>query len=239
MKSFTALAVSAATSVCVLPASVASAQLYGIDLSGLLFEISTEDASTTTIGFGSYGGRQNGSLEFDRSTGDLLTTTIGPGSQLYSIDPNTGVSSLRGATNIPFAFEGSLQFAPDGTLWGTNALEGQDVQIFRVDPDSGEATVTATLDGDFDINGLAWWDGGLIGLDGDSSTFVRIDPNTGVTSFFADLPPLTLAGGQGGMTNAFGDTASDPHASAVQTDEKPRLSASLIKSIGMLIVAGE
>ena len=38
---------------------------------------------------------------------------------------------------------------------------------------------------------------------------------------------------------AAGDTASLPHASAVQTESKPRLSASRMRSMGILMSAGE
>lgn len=117
--------------------------------------------------------------------GVLFSISTGPFSELYRIDPSTGSSSLIGPLGMDFVFEGGLAFAPDGTLWASNAMDAGNPFLMGVDVLSGAAILGPRIgaDGeDYDVNALAWSDGMLLGVDRESNSLIRINPLDGAVA---------------------------------------------------------
>ena len=201
----TVKAVSAALllATCVAPGASA-VDLLGIHAeTGDLFEISTLDATPSWVGATGIPGF--GSLELG-SDGFLYGFTTGTGATLYMIDPVDFGTTEIGPLDIGFIFDGSLVFAPDGTVYGTNRESDLDSELFSLDILTGEATTIGPVgDGNHDINAMAWRDDStLVGLDRISNSLLAINPADGSTTFIAAVDPVV--GGVGGMTVA-GDMA--------------------------------
>jgi hypothetical protein len=182
--------------VCV--SSPAWAQLYSITPTGQLFTVNTSNAATTFVG--NTGIPNPGSLEFRAADGFLYSMEIGGVPGFWRINPATAAATLVGNPGV-FIFEGALQFAPDGTLFGTSRDSAFNPQLFTVNLANGSTTVVGTMSGGkHDVNGLAWrtTDGRLIGLDNFTNSLVVINPATAALSILAPTPELVFA--TGGMT---------------------------------------
>src|SRR5687768_11377714 len=113
--------------VCV--SSPAWAQLYSITSTGQLFTVNTSNAATTFVG--NTGIPNPGSLEFRAADGFLYSMEIGGVPGFWRINPATAAATLVGNPGV-FIFEGALQFAPDGTLFGTSRDSAFNPQLFTV-----------------------------------------------------------------------------------------------------------
>lgn len=163
---------------------------------GILYSVSTEDASLSVIG--NTGISSLGSLELGPD-GYLYGFTTGDDPSLYRIDPADASTSEVGPLNVGFVFEGGLAFAPDGTVYATNQDEAENPVLFAVDLLSGAATTIATISGGaHDLNGLAWrHDGMLVGIDRETNALLAIDPVTATSTVIATVRPMV--GAIGGM----------------------------------------
>ncbi len=184
--------------------SVSGFDLIGIDAeTGDLFEISTADATPSWLG--STGMPGFGSLELGPD-GFLYGFTTGADATLYVIDPVGFGTTEIGPLDVGFVFDGSLVFAPGGTVYGTNHESDMESELFTVDIMTGRATNIGPIgDGNHDINAMVWRDDSmLVGLDRISNALLAIDPADASTTLIAAIDPVV--GGVGGMTVA-DDTA--------------------------------
>jgi len=176
--------------------------LFGIDYnSGVLYSVSTVDASLTPVG--STGVANFAEIEF-APDGTLYGFTSGPPGicSLYTINPSTAEASLVGPLGVEFVSEGGLAFTPNGIAYGgighgSGGIPGQ-AQLFSLNLATGAATAVANL-GFLDINGLTYRsDGSLIGLDRVDNALVVINPTTGSDFGLVNVP--SAVGAVGGMT---------------------------------------
>lgn len=187
---------------CLLVVAPVSASLIGVDWdTGVLYNVSTSDASLSVIG--STGITELSALEF-APNGTLYAFSSGSQARLYTIDPVTATATSVGPLGM-FAFEGGIAFSPGGTAYAVGGSSVSSPQLLQLNLATGAASVVATLSGGaHDINGLAWRsDGMLVGLDRVSNGLVTINPATGATALLAIVD--TDIGATGGMA-AVGNT---------------------------------
>lgn len=174
--------------------SNAFAALWASDWGGNLYSVDASNAALSLIG--NTGINQLGALEF-ASDGTLYGYNAG-GASLYTIDPNTGTSTLIGPLNNGFIYEGGLAFG-NGVAYGVNQGGNSAPYLFSLNLTTGQATNIGQMSNYHDINGLAWRsDGMLVGIDDNTSSLVTIDPNTAAISTLLDLG--FSVGSVGGMT---------------------------------------
>lgn len=169
---------------------------------GELYAIPTDPTAPLRL-LGGTGVSGLASLEF-APNGNLYGFSSGENPKLYLIDPIIPVSANEGAPLHPdatpgdesFVFEGGLAFDENGKAYGTNGIEQFDPILFTIDLNTGAATMVGTMLGQHDIDGLGWYDGGLIGLDRVSNAIVSIDPTTAaVSTLFVVSPTIGTFGG--------------------------------------------
>ena len=171
---------------------------------GEVYEVSMADASLTPIG--NTGLTQLASLEFtsDGSLYGFTTPEDGP-SILYNIDPGTFAPTAIGPLNQSSMYEGSLVFAPNGTVYATNSNFPTQPKLLTVNLATGAATVVGTIDfgngSAHDVNGMAWRsDGMLVGLDRKNNGLIEINPADASASLLATITPdIGGIGTVGGM----------------------------------------
>src|SRR6056297_993396 len=190
LKKFFSLTAIAAIGLMNSPSADAET-LYGMTFDGNLYSVSTTDASSTRIGQSQIGGVLSG-LEYNATTGQLIALTTGndqTASNLFQINPQDASATLIGPTGWPGLYEGGLKFAPTGELYALNGSDGPSdfsESLLRIDPLTGAATrVVRLTNNNLELNGLAWTDVGLVGIDDTSDQLLRIDITTGDTSVFA------------------------------------------------------
>src|SRR5688572_15296622 len=110
---------------------VAHAQtLYGIRWDdGVLFSISTADASSTIIGTALV------TIPADlllASDGFLYSVSAGTGPTLYRIDPTSGATTTVGPLGISSIFEGALATSPTGITYGLNTGSASAPGVYQI-----------------------------------------------------------------------------------------------------------
>jgi hypothetical protein len=199
------LAAMAAVAFVVAAPTLATANVYypsllGVERdTGMLYEISTDDASIHEIG--STGLGNLASLEFD-SLGNLYGFTSGSSASLYLIDPADASVTRVGSLGADFVFEAGLAIGADGVAYGTNLRNSSFPKLFSISLDTGAVTTIGTIAGaPHDINGLALRDDGmLVGLDRETNALLEIDPLTATSSIISIID--AKVGSVGGMTVA-------------------------------------
>jgi len=139
--------------------SNAYAALWASDWAGGFYSVNTSNASLSYIG--STGISELGALEY-ASDGTLYGFSSGTGAALYTIDPNTGASSLIGPLNNGFIFEGGLAFG-NGVAYGVNQGSNSTPYLFSLNLATGQATNIGQMYSNHDFNGLAWRSAGSPG----------------------------------------------------------------------------
>lgn len=196
--------------------------LYASDAIGRdMYTIDTLDGTVTHVG---YHGIASGfcALEYSQSRGLLLGLTRLTTARLYSLDPNTAVTSYIGSLGIGYVYEGALAFDPtNGTLYGANAGENETPSIFVVNPSTGAGTIVGLVGSPpHDFDGLIFDDSGqLYGLDGETQALWKIDKNnpggSGTEMVGTGLGSDINMGSVGGITRGSDGTvygyASDSH----------------------------
>ena len=179
---------------CALVSPAAQANLVAIDQDTTnLYAVSLSDATLTLIG--ETGIEDFGALEFREADGFLYGITTGVSSALYRIDPDDASTEWIGFLGIS-TFEGGLAFATDGTAYGVNGGSAAPA-LYRLNMETGEATLIAAFANTHDFDGLGWHGDGLIGLDRVTNALLSIDPATAETSLILNVEPIV--GGIGGM----------------------------------------
>lgn len=114
-------------------------------------------------------------------------------STLHKIDPTTGASTAIGAVGFPSV--GGIDFAPDGTLFGTSSpLAG--ASLISIDPSTGAGTLIGTT-GNFAFTDISvrHSDGKLFGFDPNEMLF-EIDSGSGLATPIG-AAPVADTGGRG------------------------------------------
>ncbi|HOJ56913.1 MAG: hypothetical protein WBL15_13365 [Phycisphaerae bacterium] len=186
-------------------------------------------------------------LEYNPSDGYYYGYTrtdaqAGAWSRLYRIDPGAGyavteIGQIKEGGIPAYLFEGAMAFASLGNgevqAYGIN-LDGQGNNgVFTLNIQDGTLQSIARLNNGttkttHDINGAAWWNGKLVGIDQVTETIVAIDVTNGLTTSLFSLESLrengaSALGGIGGMT-LIGDTA---YFTAASSKAKPASSNKL------------
>ena len=89
-----------------------------------------------------------------------------------------------------------MAFATDGTAYGVSGGSAAPA-LYRLNMETGEATLIAAFANTHDFDGLGWHGDGLIGLDRVTNALLSIDPLTAETSLIRTVDPIV--GGIGGM----------------------------------------
>jgi hypothetical protein len=181
--------------------------LYATDRINVgLYTIDTDGFGVSLVGWYGVGEDFIGGLEFD-SEGALYGISVGSEATLYILDPATAMTTMVGALNVGFVFEGGLAFDPtDGQLYGVNQGLAVQPHLIRIDKTSGQGTVIGEIAGaPHDFQGLVFDDDGqLYGLDGLSKalwTIDKIDPSgPGTARVGEGLGSGIAMGSFGGMT---------------------------------------
>lgn len=203
-------------------------ELYEISISGHSLQmnlIRQLDVPLATLEYNPYDGLYYGYTRTHRSW-----------PKLYSLDPGDGyaltlLGDLTQESVSPFVFEGAMAFSPDGEAYGINLDVQSSNGLFKLDLANRSIHKIATLDnGSHDINGVAWWDGWLVGIDQVQEAVVKIDVTTGATTSLFSLQSLrengvSVLGGIGGMT-LVGDVA---YFSTASTTASPKGSNQLYR----------
>lgn len=146
--------------------------------------------------------------------GILYGLACTPGNTLWTVDPATAAATRIGdGLNVGNLYEGGLAF--DGEdLWGVNqGAMNTSKNLIRIDRQTGTAVVVGRLgDGNHDMNGLAFVDGALYGIDRVTNALWNIDRAAPTLSFQVGVP---FGGGirlgvKGGLAGEYG-YADDSH----------------------------
>ena len=144
-----------------------------------------------------------GGLEM--ADGVLYGLACTPGNALWVVDPATAAATRIGSgLGVGSLFEGGLAF--DGeNLWGVNhGVMGGYKNLIRIDRQTGTAVVVGTLGtSDHDMNGLAFVNGALFGIDRVSNALWHIDRTNPTLSYQVGVPfgggiDLGVKGGMAG-----------------------------------------
>jgi hypothetical protein len=200
-RSFAAVALLAAAAA---PAS--AGQLFAVDWdTGNFYQVSSTNAALTLVG--ATGISVPADIQFaPNGTLYAITPTGTSPAALFTINPNTAKATLVGQLGQELT-EGALTITPNGTAFAFNGAGTTNVdKLLSINLQTGAATVVGQLNGQHDINGMAFRsDGELVALDEDSESLLLINPTTLAVSTLAALPGP--AGAVGGMTTIDGTTA--------------------------------
>lgn len=185
--------------------------LFGI-ANGNLYRINTTTAAPTFIG--SMGASIN-SLVFDAAG-----TLYGANNSLYTINPNTGLATLRGNGGVPYSSSGDLAIV-NGNLLLSSGLPAADT-LLRLNASNGVATAVGPM-GISQVFGLASPNGNDLYAVAGTQVF-SVNPLTGATS-----NPRSYAGQ--GLTLAYG-TAFFGEAAPI-----PELQTYAMFAAGLAVVA--
>jgi DNA-binding beta-propeller fold protein YncE len=156
-----------------------------------------------------------GGIATQPSTGNLfgLTTFAStPANTLIRIDPNSATITPIGPTGLTNIVEGDIAFNPlNGFLYGIQDFGPSFNQrnLFRLDPNTGAATVIGSMDSQGDYSALAFNAAGtLFAIDtsGPNSRLHIVDPNTGMITGTTSMN-VSLGGAAGLTFNPLTGTA--------------------------------
>ncbi len=160
--------------------SASAVTLYASDAIGRdIYTIDTLDGTVMLVGSHGIASGFCG-LEYSQRGDLLLGLTRLTSAKLYSVDPNTAVTTYIGSLGIGYVYEGALAFDPtNGTLYGANAGSNEQPSIFVVNPSTGVGTIVGLVGSPpHDFDGLIFDDyGQLYGLDGETQALWKIDKN--------------------------------------------------------------
>lgn len=188
--------------------AAASAQLLGINFdNGELYRISTTDASRTLVANTGIIGAACLTLA---PNGNYYTFTTGPNSTLYKINTTTGAATAVGGLGLQYTFEGAMTFSPQGVAYATNAGEAESPNFFKIDLNTGVATIVSSIGVlPHDINGMVWReDGQLVGIDRETNSLVEFSPNNGSLSY---IRTYNAMGGEPNLGEVGGMTRDGPN----------------------------
>src|SRR5262249_361127 len=101
-----------------------------------------------------------GGIAAQPATGTLfgLTTFASmPGNALLRIDPQTGAVTTIGPTGLSQIIEGDLAFNPvNGFLYGLQAVGATNLNLFRLDLQTGNGTIVGSVASSGDFSALAF-----------------------------------------------------------------------------------
>jgi len=187
----------------IVPAPAAAVQLYACDDASLYTVDPLTGASTLIGALNPYVTGLLGGLEM--ADGVLYGLAGTPGNALWRVDPATAHATMIGTgLGAGLIFEGGLAF--DGQdLWGVNqGLGDQPKYLIRIDRSTGTAVVVGMI-GTYmhDMNGLAYKDGELFGIDRVTNALWninRVDPTLSyqVGPAFPSSISLGVKGGMAG-----------------------------------------
>ena len=193
-------------------------QAYGIDKFGgqinTFATVSATDGTITPIGMSNPSADTDGFTGFaqDPTTGTLYAsgTTCNSSSHLYTIDRNTGASTLVGElTGMPCAIW--IAIGPDGLMYAVDIVNDA---LYAVDKTSGATSLKGSVgfnanfaqDADFDQStGVLYWAASNAG--NGSGEIRTIDLNTGDTTL---VYSLGFTGIVGLATETFGGPCAQP-----------------------------
>jgi hypothetical protein len=159
--------------------------LYIDDENGLLGTVDVATGTATVIGST---GQALTDIAF-APTGELYGITF---TDLYKINPNTGVSKLIGPHNIP---EGNaLVFGSDGTLYAAGATTSD---LYFIDTRTGASTDVTEIG--YESAGDLAFNNGELFLSSNTNQLIEIDPETFGTTLVGDF----------GFTNVYGLATGD------------------------------
>lgn len=118
---------------------------------------------------------------FRAGAASVFVHTYEASSQLYSIDPDSGATTLVGAMGVSFMTD--LAFSPNSQLFGITFTS-----LYSVNRSTGAATPIGSL-GVSNMVGLDFaTDGKLYGVSQTSGEFYRIDPASGAATLLFSTP---------------------------------------------------
>ena len=189
-------------------------------------------------------------LAIDPTTGTMYAATGAGNPSLYRVDPSTGATTLIGSTGLTLAAVGDMAFHANGTLYAAVNIVGDggtgSDNLATLNKTTGQATVIGPFDGlctqspcnlegieaiVFDTAGNlvgALSERGIMGTPG----LYKINPTTGVATFFAPILDANGAPSSGGVVSLqfcggllFGGTARaiPPNGGPTPTDDGGRL----------------
>jgi len=113
--------------------------------------------------------------------------------RLVRCSVSTGACSSVGAIGVIFTDTG-LAFSDDGSLWMSTDEPGPPFKFYRLDPNTGEATLIGPQGQE--VTGLAFRSGVLYGLGGDyHDNLVEVNRTTGAATPVGTLGAVTLIDG--------------------------------------------
>jgi hypothetical protein len=180
------------------------------DATGRLWRIDMNTGVATAIG--PTGFQDIESLSFS-ATG-VLYGVDDASNQLVRCSLSTGACTAVGHLGVDFTDSG-LAFANNGTLWMSTDLPGPPYTLYRLNSTTGKATAIGSQGQP--VTGLAFWNGVLYGLGGDSrDNLLTMNRTTGAGTPVGDLLAVTLVDGGidfdiRGVLWGIGDRGGTPH----------------------------
>ncbi|MHC4107314.1 MAG: NHL repeat-containing protein, partial [Planctomycetota bacterium] len=156
--------------------------LFGTDAlpPGLgLYTIDTETGATTLVGLTDDPPLRFYSLAIQPETFELFGLTLE--GELWVLDKMNAAATYIGADLDAFNFAHGLAFSPSGTLYATDtvSITPSSSELFTIDPNTGEATIVATINLNFLVSLDFAEDGTLFGVDNGTDRLVTIDVASG------------------------------------------------------------
>lgn len=158
-------------------------KLYGGDFQSgwtgtTLYEVNPGTGSLTAIGSGTAGNYNFGSTKTD-------LYIAGQDSNLYSVDPNIGATTLIGATGVPVGSSADGMSVGSGTLY-LAVDNGSGSYLYSLNTTTGAGTLIG-FTGVPRIGAMVWANGVLYaGSDGSPLAVYSLDPNSGAGTFVAN-----------------------------------------------------
>lgn len=171
--------------------AVIAATLYGVDVKSrdetLLVTLDPDTGAVGDVGR-AWDQRLN-SLAVDPD-GTLFSYKPGNNGGLVRIDKKTGEGQRVGESNSIIERVLGLVFGDGVWLAAARLRDLDDTYLQEIDPDTGDASNRGALGRT--LRGLAFTpDGALYGADAERDKLVSVDPETGKTTVFMDLPNVT------------------------------------------------
>ncbi len=177
------------------PLSASAISILGIDINGDVHSISTDDGSFTTLGSVGFQAHM-----LERSPDGTLYTMSGLiEHELHEINESDYSTTVVASGSASTFGEGGLAFVSNDLAYASTRINTVAGPIFvEVDLSAGTLVGTTFLDIDSSIASLTLRDDGmLVGIAGEASDLVQINPSTAEVSVIADLAGLPDLGAAG------------------------------------------